>query len=115
MPGARLLRLLHLLLAVLAGVALLGAPLASFSTACRDPGFFGNLRGDITSGSSRTIRWDIKKQDDVIAKGKTYGFSPTPTYNNTSEPYHNQGASITINRGTVQIQSTPSTANSNIA
>lgn len=74
-----------------------------------------NLRGDIASGSSRTIRWDIKKQDDVIAKGQTFGFSPTPTFNNTSEPYHNQGATITINRGTVQIQSTPGTANSNIA
>ena len=74
-----------------------------------------NLRGDITSGSSRTIRWDIKKQDDVIAKGKTYGFSPTPTYNNTSEPYHNQGGTITINRGTVQVTPTAGVSNANIA
>ncbi len=74
-----------------------------------------NLRGDITSGSSRTIRWDIKKQDDVIAKGKTFGFSPTPTFNNSSEPYHNQGGTITINRGTVNVSPTSGTLNSNIA
>ena len=74
-----------------------------------------NLRGDIVSGSARTIRWDIKKQDDVIAIGKTFGFSPTPTFNNSSEPYHNQGATITISRGTVAVSSTAGTTNSNIA
>ena len=74
-----------------------------------------DLRGDLVTGSSRTVRWDIKKQDDLIAKGLTYGFSPTPTYPNASEPYFNTGATITISRGTVQVTATPGVTNSNIA
>ncbi|MDD5110385.1 MAG: hypothetical protein PHI63_04180 [Patescibacteria group bacterium] len=74
-----------------------------------------DLRGDIVNGSSRTIRWDIKKQDDVIAKGETYGFSPTPSFPNTSEPYFNTGATIAINRGTVAVTATAAVVNSNVA
>lgn len=74
-----------------------------------------NLRGDIAGGSARTIRWDIKRKIDVVAKGQTYGYFANPSYPNTSEPYFNTGATITINRGTLKVTPTAGVQNANIA
>lgn len=40
------------------------------------------IKGDIVSGSGRTIDFDLWKYEDVVAKGKTYGYYITPTATN---------------------------------
>ncbi len=61
-----------------------------------------SLRGDIISGSSRTIDFDIKETAYVKVKGGTYGYNITPTYPNTTDPYFN-GVITTISTGTLTV------------
>ncbi len=74
-----------------------------------------NVRGDIAGGSGRTVRWDIKRKIDVVAKGRTYGYFANPSYPNTTEPYFNTGATVTINRGTLKVTPTAGVQNANVA
>lgn len=61
-----------------------------------------SLRGDIISGSSRTIDFDIKETAYVKVKGATYGYNITPTYPSTTDPYFN-GVITTISTGTLTV------------
>jgi hypothetical protein len=67
-----------------------------------------DLRLDIKSGSARTISYDIDKQADLVAVGKTYGYKILPTYPNTATPYFN-AANTTIGDGSLRIESLPVT------
>ncbi|HAQ05780.1 TPA: hypothetical protein DCP13_03235 [Candidatus Azambacteria bacterium] len=67
-----------------------------------------SLRGDIISGSGRTIDWVIDKKTDITVKGKTYGYEINPTYPNATSPYYNgddettiQTGSLTVSKGTL--------------
>jgi hypothetical protein len=58
------------------------------------------IKGDIVSGSARTVSFDFEKKTDVKVKGKTYGFYINPTYPNSTTPYFN-GPDATISVGTL--------------
>lgn len=66
-----------------------------------------SLRGDIVSGSSRTIDFDIKETANTKVTGATYKYNITPTYTNTTDPYFDgvvttiSTGSLTISKGTV--------------
>lgn len=74
-----------------------------------------DIRGDIVDGSARTIRFDIKKNTDIVVKGVTYGYYITPSYTNTTEPYWNSAGITTIARGTIKVTPTGGVANANVA
>ncbi|PIS32743.1 MAG: hypothetical protein COT39_03005, partial [Parcubacteria group bacterium CG08_land_8_20_14_0_20_48_21] len=61
-----------------------------------------SIRGDILSGSARTIDFDIRKNTDVVAEGQTFGYNVTPTFSNSSEPYFS-GNITTIAGGTLTV------------
>ena len=61
-----------------------------------------SIRGDILSGSARTIDFDIRKNTDVVAEGQTFGYNVTPTFPNSSEPYFS-GNITTIAGGTLTV------------
>lgn len=62
-----------------------------------------SLRGDIVSGSGRTIDWVVDKKTDITVKGKTYGYEITPTYPNSTSPYYNGDDETTIATGSLTI------------
>ncbi|MBI2587839.1 hypothetical protein HYW30_00860, partial [Candidatus Azambacteria bacterium] len=61
------------------------------------------IRGDIMSGSSRTVDWVIDKRIDLIVKGKTYGYFILPSYPNTTDPRFNPSDTTTIGAGTITV------------
>ncbi len=61
------------------------------------------VRGDILDGSGRTIQLDHQKKTAIKIKGKTYGFYVTPTYVASSEPYWDNGGSISISKGLLAV------------
>ena len=61
-----------------------------------------SIRGDILSGSARTIDFDIRKNTDVVAEGQTFGYNVTPTFTESSEPYFS-GNITTIAGGTLTV------------
>ncbi|MFH1226145.1 MAG: hypothetical protein V1684_02600 [bacterium] len=66
------------------------------------------IKGDIVSGSARTISFDIYKTTDVTVKGNVYGYYMTPTsagtypFNNSSSPFFN-GNNVTIGTGSLRV------------
>lgn len=64
-----------------------------------------DLMLDITGGSTRTISYDIDKQADLTATGKTYGYNTLPTFTGSSaEPYFNAN-DTTAGNGTLNAES----------
>jgi hypothetical protein len=64
-----------------------------------------NLELDIVSGSSRTIRFDLKKQIDISAKGLLYGYEVALTQSGVSssaEPYFT-GPVTNIDKGSLRV------------
>ncbi|TSC94914.1 MAG: hypothetical protein Athens101410_695 [Parcubacteria group bacterium Athens1014_10] len=79
------------------------------------------LKGDVESGSSRTVDADIWYQTDVLVKGQTYGYYVSPDFYSdsalatavSSDPRVN-GQAHTIGTGNIKIE-TSSLAGANIA
>lgn len=60
-----------------------------------------SIRGDITSGSDRTVSFGFSKKTDVKIKGLSYGFYIAPTYDATNDGYYIVGPLCTIGIGTL--------------
>ncbi len=83
------------------------------------------ITGDISSGSLRTINFDIQKKTDIIAKGKTFGYYITTTggssgsaaegsFSSDQEPFYN-GFTLTISQGNLNIERSNTVPAGNIA
>lgn len=85
-----------------------------------------SIKGDIVSGSSRTIIMDVEKRTDIVSMGKLYGYYITPAAgSNTSataggfsaanvEPYY-KGYTVTVGTGTLRIEKSNAVAAGNVA
>ena len=66
------------------------------------------VKGDIIGGSARTIKFDVYRTTDIVAKGNTYGYyltmdsKTTWPFNTDSNPVFN-GDTITIGSGSLRI------------
>ncbi|MFH0873455.1 MAG: hypothetical protein V1846_01295, partial [Candidatus Komeilibacteria bacterium] len=66
------------------------------------------VKGDIVSGSARTISFDIYRSTDIVAKGNIYGYyltldtNTTFPFNTDSNPIFN-GNNITIGTGSLRV------------
>lgn len=72
------------------------------------------IRGDIESGSDRTIDFNILRKTDIVVRGKTFGYYITPSggssgsasegsFSSDSEPFYNAYAA-TISKGTLRVE-----------
>src|SRR3989344_1444456 len=84
------------------------------------------IKGDITGGSNRTIRFDLTKKTDIVALGKLYGYYVTAADGTNSsataggftsaggEPYY-QGFVATAGNGTLRVEKSNAVPASNVA
>jgi len=89
-----------------------------------DKGMFKDIaiKGDIVSGSGRTIDFDIYKTTDVYLTGETYGYGITPTiggntdsnsstddseFNSSGTPWYD-GSQVTVSGGSMTVSKAPS-------
>jgi hypothetical protein len=76
------------------------------------------LKGDIASGSGRTIDFDIYKMTDINVSGETYGYGLTPAagtgFSTTVTPAYNASV-VTVSGGAIAVQKANSVASQNIA
>jgi hypothetical protein len=92
-----------------------------------DKGFSKDLsiKGDIVSGSGRTIEFNIAKRTDIGVVGETFGFGISPTasgvscptvanFCTTEDPWYD-GATVTVNSGSMTVSSDTAVAAQNIA
>lgn len=72
------------------------------------------IRGNIIAGTGRTVDFDISRETDIVARGRSFGFFVTPMggnpgaaplggFSSTQEPFYN-GFPITISHGTFSIE-----------
>ncbi|MBI3046109.1 MAG: peptidoglycan-binding protein [Candidatus Harrisonbacteria bacterium] len=86
-----------------------------------------NLKGDVVSGSSRTIDFDLAKRTDLFVVGETYGYgiippqtgSTDPTddtaaFSNTEDPWYD-AAQVLVSTGTMTVSADNTVAAQNIA
>jgi len=77
-----------------------------------------SIKGDIVSGSARTIDFDIYKTTDLYLKGETYGYGIIPATSgtgfSTSNPWYNASA-VTVSAGTLAVSKNSTFAAQNIA
>ncbi len=80
-----------------------------------------SVKGDIVSGSARTIDFDIYKTTDLYIKGVTYGYGITPAAGTgsgagsfTSSPWYNAYA-VTVSAGSLAVSKNTQFAAQNIA
>ncbi|MBI4099186.1 hypothetical protein HY442_01495 [Candidatus Parcubacteria bacterium] len=69
-----------------------------------------SIRGDIKSGSSRTVDFVIEKSTHLVVKGLKYGYFITPTYPNSADPRFNPSDTTTIGTGTLTFSKDPITS-----
>ncbi len=85
-----------------------------------DKGFSSEIsvKGDIVSGSARTIDFDIYKTTDLYMKGETYGYGIIPATSGTgfgtSNPWYNASA-VTVSAGSLSVSKNTALAAQNIA
>ncbi|HRY52403.1 MAG TPA: hypothetical protein P5089_00950 [Candidatus Portnoybacteria bacterium] len=66
------------------------------------------VKGNIVSGSARTIKFDIYRSTDIVVKGNVYGYYLTIDAN-TSNPFNTttnpvfMGSTITVSAGTLRV------------
>ena len=76
------------------------------------------IKGDIMSGSNRTIKFDIYRTSDLMVSGQTYGFGITPPTSGTgftsSNPWY-FGSQVTVSKGTLNIENSTSVPSQNVA
>ncbi|MBI5742211.1 MAG: peptidoglycan-binding protein [Candidatus Niyogibacteria bacterium] len=89
-----------------------------------------SIKGDIVSGSGRTIDFDIAKKTDVNVVGKLYGYGITPpatgtgsvtitatsnsSFTNSEDPWY-AAARVTVSAGTMNLSVSNTVAAQNIA
>lgn len=96
-----------------------------------DKGLFAevSIKGDIVSGSGRTINFDIYKTTDVYVTGETFGYGITPTiganqdsnsstddseFNASGTPWYD-GSKVTISGGSINVSKATEVASQNVA
>jgi hypothetical protein len=82
------------------------------------------IKGDIVSGSARTVAFDIYRNTDVSIKGNVYGYYRTPSFTSnsvthstgnltaisaTTSPYF-QGSHVTVGNGSLRVETNPTLA-----
>lgn len=83
------------------------------------------IRGDIESGSDRTIDFDILRKTDIVVRGKTFGYYITVgggsagsasagSFSSDSEPFYNAYAA-TVSKGTLRVEKDNSVPAGNVA
>ena len=76
------------------------------------------VKGDIVSGSGRTVAFDIYKAQDIVVKGQTYGYYITPATTGTgfqsSTPVYDASV-VTIGAGSLVVSSSNTVAAGKIA
>ncbi|MBI2624124.1 hypothetical protein HYW67_01360 [Candidatus Parcubacteria bacterium] len=66
-----------------------------------------SIKGNILSGSSRTVDFVIEKSTHLVVKGLKYGYFITPTYPNAADPRFNPADTTTIGTGTLTFSKDP--------
>ncbi len=85
-----------------------------------DKGFSAEIsvKGDIVSGSARTIDFDVYKTTDLYLKGETYGYGIIPSTSgtgfSTGNPWYNASA-VTVSAGSLSVSKNTVFAAQNIA
>lgn len=69
-----------------------------------------SIKGDIKSGSSRTVDFVIEKSTHLVVKGLKYGYFITPSYPNAADPRFNPSDTTTIGTGTLTFSKEPLTS-----
>ncbi|MDP3999647.1 MAG: peptidoglycan-binding domain-containing protein [bacterium] len=85
------------------------------------------VKGDVVSGSSRTVDFDLAKRTDLFVVGETYGYGIVPpqtgatdptddtaAFSNVEDPWYD-AAQVTISTGTMSVSSWNTVAAQNIA
>lgn len=82
------------------------------------------IKGDIASGSGRTIDFNLWQYEDIVAKGKTYGYYITPTATNqgtaagqfstTANPRYN-AYSVLVGSGSLVVSNSSTVPSAKIA
>ncbi len=83
------------------------------------------IKGDVESGSARTIDFNIYRKTDIVVKGKTYGYNITASGGSTgsasegalssnTQPFFNAYAH-TISDGTIKVQKATSVSSQTVA
>ncbi len=84
-----------------------------------------SIKGDINSGSSRTIEFQIAKRTDLYLVGETYGYgiqaplgssasSHNSAFNNADDPWYD-GSIVTVNAGTITVSRNNAVQAQNVA
>lgn len=84
-----------------------------------------SIKGDVESGSSRTVDLNVDKKQDIVVLGKLYGYYLTPSggsagaasagsFSSNQEPFYNAYA-VTIDTGTLRAEKSNSVAAGNAA
>lgn len=76
------------------------------------------IKGDIVSGSNRTIKFDLYRTSDLAVSGQTYGFGITPPTSGTGFTSTNPwyfGSQVTVNKGTINVENSTTVASQNVA
>ncbi len=66
-----------------------------------------SIKGNIISGSSRTVDFVIEKSTHLVVKGLKYGYFITPSYPNAADPRFNPADTTTIGTGTLTFSKEP--------
>lgn len=77
-----------------------------------------SIKGDIVSGSGRTIAFNIEKTTDLNVTGVTYGYGITPPTSGTgfsAGTIWYAGSTISVNSGTLIVTTDPGVAAQNVA
>lgn len=77
-----------------------------------------SIRGDIVSGSGRTIAFDIYKMTDINVTGETYGYGITPTAGTgfvATSPVFDAGGVVTVSNGSISVAKATDVPAQNIA
>ena len=85
-----------------------------------DKGMFKevSIKGDIVSGSGRTIAFDVYKVTDINVTGETYGYGLTPSTSGTgmssTSPVYDASV-VTVSGGSITVSKATTVASQNIA
>ncbi|MFH0846416.1 MAG: peptidoglycan-binding domain-containing protein [Patescibacteria group bacterium] len=76
-----------------------------------------SIKGDIASGSGRTIAFDLYKNTDIYLTGETYGYGITPGNGSgfsATTPWYNASV-VTVSNGTLTVSKAVSVAAQNVS
>lgn len=77
-----------------------------------------SIRGDIVSGSARTIAFDVDKITDIYVTGETFNYGISPATSGTgftsASPVYNTNGIVTVANGSITVSKATSVAAQNI-